>query len=164
MDTNTDIKSLPQSMAERAIWARNEFIKNPKNSQIDDGVLIWCYNKKDKLWYSILGNYSSSSPEEKRMKELQREERMQAYQKSGEQIAEEHYELVLYQSGIRQKVLERDKYTCQLCGAVSDTKLHIHHILKRDTGGTDHLDNLITVCVHCHKPADTKLYNPPWKK
>lgn len=163
MRINENINSLPKSMGERALWSRNEFIKNPKNSQTDDNILIWCFNKKDNLWYSILGNYSSSSPEEKRIKEYEREKKFTEYQKSAEQMAKEYYEGVLYYSGIRQKVLERDKYTCQICGSVSDTKLHIHHILKRVEGGTDHLDNLLTVCVGCHKKADTKLYNPNWK-
>ena len=67
------IKNLPKPMFERALWARNEFINNPKNSEIDEESLIWCFNEEDNLWYSILGNYSSLSPENKRLKQEARD-------------------------------------------------------------------------------------------
>ena len=143
-------------MFERALWARKEFIKNAKNSQYDDDALIWCFNKKDGLWYSLLGNYSHSSPLEKRKYK-------EEYEKKIEDASRQHYELIYYQGKIRLQILERDKYTCQLCGKKGDSKLHIHHILKRLQGGEDFPDNLITVCPNCHKLADNKLYNPNWK-
>lgn len=151
-------------MHERALWARNKFIESPKESQVDDELLVWCFNYEDNLWYSTSGNYSSYSPEEKRIKEDVRLKQLESYQKSGIQIAMEYYQQVLYQSHIRKLVLERDKYTCQKCGAEAPSKFHIHHIEKREEGGTDHLDNLITVCPKCHPKVDSKEYNPPWKK
>lgn len=55
---------------------------------------------------------------------------------------------------LRQLVLERDDYTCQKCGATTETaQLHVHHeksyifnkIMANDP------DNCITLCKSCHK-------------
>lgn len=55
---------------------------------------------------------------------------------------------------LRQLVLERDNYTCQKCGATTETaQLHVHHeksytfnkIMANDP------DNCITLCKECHK-------------
>ena len=46
--------------------------------------------------------------------------------------------------------LSRDNYTCQHCKAKKGT-LHAHHIVYRSQGGSDDLDNLITLCEGCHK-------------
>lgn len=55
---------------------------------------------------------------------------------------------------LRQLVLERDDYTCQKCGATTETaQLHVHHeksytlnkIMANDP------DNCITLCKECHK-------------
>jgi len=64
----------------------------------------------------------------------------------------------LYQKGInygfenrKAYVLDRDNYTCQHCkGKSKDKVLHVHHIIFRSQGGTDHEDNLITLCKTCH--------------
>jgi len=52
---------------------------------------------------------------------------------------------------LRRKVYERDNYTCQDqdCKA-TDTKLNAHHIIFKSKGGSDSLDNLITLCESCH--------------
>ena len=50
----------------------------------------------------------------------------------------------------REHALCRDKYTCQVCKA-KNTRLEVHHIKYRSQGGTDDLDNLITLCEECHK-------------
>lgn len=50
----------------------------------------------------------------------------------------------------REHALSRDGYTCQICGA-KHTRLEVHHIKYRSQGGTDDLDNLITLCESCHK-------------
>lgn len=72
---------------------------------------------------------------------------------------------------IRQRVLRRDKYTCQDCGVefgkssrkVYDPalkrgkggyrkeSLEVHHIIPRSLGGSDHPGNLKTLCPACHK-------------
>lgn len=50
----------------------------------------------------------------------------------------------------REAVLNRDSYTCQICGA-KNTRLEVHHIVYRSHGGTDDENNLITLCESCHK-------------
>lgn len=50
---------------------------------------------------------------------------------------------------VKQFVLARDNYTCQVCKQKGG-KLKIHHIIYRSLGGTNTVDNLITVCAKCH--------------
>lgn len=50
----------------------------------------------------------------------------------------------------REAILNRDSYTCQICGA-KNVRLEVHHIVYRSQGGTDDEDNLITLCESCHK-------------
>lgn len=48
-------------------------------------------------------------------------------------------------------VLHRNNYKCQCCkGKSKDKRLHVHHIVWRKNGGSNHQDNLITVCRTCH--------------
>ena len=44
--------------------------------------------------------------------------------------------------------LERDLHECTECGTTNN--LHVHHIMERRHGGTDDIDNLITLCAKCH--------------
>ena len=53
-------------------------------------------------------------------------------------------------SSRKEAVMNRDFYTCQICGA-KNTRLEVHHIVYRSKGGTDDEDNLITLCESCHK-------------
>ena len=46
------------------------------------------------------------------------------------------------------KVLDRDGFTCKICGIY--TEAPPHHILPRGRGGSDVKENLITLCVDCH--------------
>lgn len=47
-------------------------------------------------------------------------------------------------------VFARDNYTCQCCGKSKDKVLQTHHIIYRSNGGSNRVDNLITVCTDCH--------------
>lgn len=51
-------------------------------------------------------------------------------------------------SAARRATLARDEHRCQKCFATSG--LEVHHKLERVHGGGDDLDNLITLCSHCH--------------
>jgi len=52
---------------------------------------------------------------------------------------------------VREYVLFRDGHKCQCCkGKSKDSKLHVHHIESRKTGG-DAPNNLITLCSKCHE-------------
>ena len=55
---------------------------------------------------------------------------------------------------IKQAVLHRDNYTCQSC-LKKDTKLQVHHIIYKSKGGSNSMDNLVTLCKYCHQ----KIHN-----
>ena len=52
-------------------------------------------------------------------------------------------------SSRKEAVLNRDSYTCQICGK-KNTRLEVHHIVYRSNGGTNDENNLITLCEDCH--------------
>ena len=56
-------------------------------------------------------------------------------------------ETVLYEK-LRQQVLRRDGWRCQLCGTTSN--LEVHHKEFRSQSGDDSEQNLITLCSACH--------------
>lgn len=58
-------------------------------------------------------------------------------------------------SRIRQRVLERDLYTCQACGLVS-SELDVDHIVRSVDGGSDDLSNLQALCWQCHHDKTMK--------
>lgn len=53
-------------------------------------------------------------------------------------------------SSRRKAVLHRDNYTCQCCSK-KNCRLETHHIIFRSRGGSDDENNMITLCVECHK-------------
>jgi len=61
----------------------------------------------------------------------------------------------------RRRVLERDDQACRFCGVTDeqhrdehDRGLHAHHIIPKNDGGSDDVDNLITVCCRCHRTLE----------
>lgn len=65
----------------------------------------------------------------------------------------------------REKALRRDQYRCQDCGIIEpdhrqkwDTGLNVHHIIPYRKFHSDskahELENLITLCLSCHKVAE----------
>lgn len=139
-------------MVKRARWARKQIlgeIDNPDIQIDEDELLAWVFNQEDNLWYSVDGNYSGKSPKEK-MKS--RREYVKRYSEKQLEYDEKYIERLAqidYWSKVRQKVLERDNYTCQNC-KTKIKRLDIHHILPVRLGGADHYDNLITLCHSCH--------------
>ena len=70
-----------------------------------------------------------------------------AYRKWGYQKGE------LYKLGnFKQATKARDNYECQNCGKKTGT-LEVHHLLPSSRGGSDKLENLITLCPDCHHLA-----------
>jgi len=65
---------------------------------------------------------------------------------------------LLYQQGLKYGfynakayTLWRDGYKCQHCkGRSKDERLHCHHIIFRENGGSDEPENLIVLCETCH--------------
>ncbi len=51
----------------------------------------------------------------------------------------------------RHNIFERDKNTCQYCGAVLDRKdLNLDHVLPRDRGGPTTWENIVCSCIPCN--------------
>ena len=63
-------------------------------------------------------------------------------------VGYQYGDLYGYQT-VKQYVLARDEYKCQVCRKTGG-KLKIHHIIYRSQGGTNAPSNLITVCADCH--------------
>jgi hypothetical protein len=73
-------------------------------------------------------------------------------------------------------VLDRNGFTCQMCGAVAGephpydqggrkTRLHIGHIIDKSMGGTDDATNLRAICSVCNEGAkNLTLPRPDWLK
>lgn len=49
------------------------------------------------------------------------------------------------------EVFFRDNCSCRNCNESDYRKLDIHHIIPKSKGGKDTLENLITLCVNCHR-------------
>lgn len=68
-------------------------------------------------------------------------------------------------------VLDRDGFTCQMCGAVAGephpadptrkTRLHIGHIVDKSIGGTDEVSNLRAICSICNEGARNLTLDRP---
>ncbi len=65
---------------------------------------------------------------------------------------------------VRAFVLDRNGFTCQMCGAVAGephsfdpagcrTRLHIGHIIDKSKGGSDDYSNLRALCSLCNEGA-----------
>lgn len=53
----------------------------------------------------------------------------------------------------RKAVFLRDEYKCQGCGRLVGMRkrdAHCDHIIAKEAGGTDTMDNLQTLCHECH--------------
>jgi 5-methylcytosine-specific restriction endonuclease McrA len=51
----------------------------------------------------------------------------------------------------RHNIFERDKNTCQYCGAVFDRRdLNLDHVIPRDRGGPTTWENIVCSCVPCN--------------
>jgi hypothetical protein len=68
-------------------------------------------------------------------------------------------------------VLDRNGFTCQMCGAVAGephvydptrrTRLHIGHIVDKTQGGTDEPSNLRALCSICNEGASNLTLDRP---
>jgi 5-methylcytosine-specific restriction endonuclease McrA len=68
-------------------------------------------------------------------------------------------------------VLDRNGFTCQMCGAVAGephpydptrkTRLHLGHIIDKSLGGTDDASNLKAICSVCNEGASNATLTRP---
>ena len=68
-------------------------------------------------------------------------------------------------------MLDRNGFTCQMCGAVAGephpydptrkTRLHIGHIIDKSMGGTDDPANLRAICSVCNEGASNLTLDRP---
>lgn len=68
-------------------------------------------------------------------------------------------------------VLDRNGFTCQMCGAAAGevhpydhgrkTRLHLGHIIDKSMGGTDEPSNLRAICSVCNEGASNLTLNRP---
>ena len=59
------------------------------------------------------------------------------------------------------KARERDNFTCQFPGCKKRGKgnqVHAHHKIPRSVGGSDDLDNLITLCPKHHREVERRTF------
>ena len=71
----------------------------------------------------------------------------------------------------RAYVLDRNGFTCQMCGAVAGephpydptrrTRLHLGHVIDKSLGGTDDASNLHAVCSVCNEGASNLTLQRP---
>lgn len=72
---------------------------------------------------------------------------------------------------VRAYVLDRNGFTCQMCGAVAGeehafdpgrkTRLHIGHIIDKSMGGSDDRTNLRAICSICNEGAANLTLDRP---
>ena len=130
---------------------------------------------------------NGSSEWARRIRELRNEEGYQILThndrsnlKPGEYLLETTKPLPAFSRDIsketRAYVLDRNGFTCQMCGAVAGephpndpagrkTRLHIGHILDKSKGGTDERSNLRALCSVCNEGAQNiTLIRPDLKQ
>lgn len=131
----------------------------------------------------VAGNISEWA---RRVRELRTEEGFQILThndrsdlKPGEYLLEKAKPEPAFARGISKEtrafVLDRNGFTCQMCGAVAGenhpydasrkTRLHIGHVIDKSMGGTDDAFNLKAICSVCNEgAANITLQRPDLKK
>ncbi len=118
----------------------------------------------------------------RRVRELRNEEGMnivthndRSELKPGEYLLIDLKPLPAFERGISKEVrafvLDRNGFTCQMCGAAAGephpydagrkTRLHIGHIIDKTMGGSDEPGNLRAICSVCNEGASNLTLNRP---
>lgn len=118
----------------------------------------------------------------RRVRELRNEEGMnivthndRSNLKPGEYLLTDSKPLPAFERGISKEVrafvLDRNGFTCQMCGAAAGeshpydlgrkTRLHIGHIIDKSMGGSDEPGNLRAICSVCNEGASNLTLNRP---
>lgn len=56
-----------------------------------------------------------------------------------------------------------DKRICQICGEQRPRAMETHHIIPRRYGGSDDVENLVTLCSSCHQAVESIYSNDRWE-
>ena len=131
---------------------------------------------------NILREVAGTSEWGRRVRELRNEEGMNIVThndrsdlKPGEYLLINLKPLPSFERGISKEVrafvLDRNGYTCQMCGAAAGephpydlgrkTRLHIGHIIDKSMGGKDEPSNLRAICSVCNEGASNLTLNRP---
>jgi len=95
--------------------------------------------------------------------------------KSGQYLLEDPNPYPAFERAISKEtraiVLDRNGFTCQMCGAVAGephpydntrkTRLHLGHIIDKSQGGTDDPSNLRALCSVCNEGASNLTLDRP---
>lgn len=95
--------------------------------------------------------------------------------KAGQYLLEDPKPIPAFERAIsketRAYVLDRNGFTCQMCGAVAGephpydptrkTRLHLGHIIDKSQGGTDDPSNLRALCSVCNEGASNLTLDRP---
>ncbi len=130
----------------------------------------------------MLGLVAGKSEWGRRVRELRNEEGMNIVThndrsdlKPGQYLLLDLKPLPAFERGIsketRAYVLDRNGFTCQMCGAAAGephpyelnrkTRLHLGHIIDLSMGGTDDASNLRAICSVCNEGASNLTLNRP---
>ena len=131
---------------------------------------------------NTLRNVAGTSEWGRRVRELRNEEGMnivthndRSELRPGEYLLLDLRPLPAFERGISKEVrafvLDRNGFTCQMCGAAAGelhpydagrkTRLHIGHIIDKTMGGSDDPGNLRAICSVCNEGASNLTLNRP---
>ena len=131
---------------------------------------------------NILRDIAGTSEWARRIRELRNEEGLNIVThndrsdlKPGQYLLLNTKPLPAFERGISKEtrafVLDRNGFTCQMCGAAAGeihpydsgrkTRLHIGHIIDKSMGGTDDATNLRAICSVCNEGASNLTLNRP---
>lgn len=131
---------------------------------------------------NVLREVAGSSEWARRVRELRNEEGLnivthndRSELKPGQYLLIDLKPIPAFERGISKEtrafVLDRNGFTCQMCGAVAGeihpydngrkTRLHIGHIIDKSMGGTDEPSNLKAICSVCNEGASNLTLNRP---
>jgi 5-methylcytosine-specific restriction endonuclease McrA len=134
------------------------------------------------LGSDLLREIAGTSEWARRVRELRNEEGFNIVTnndrsdlKPGQYLLVDLKPLPAFERGISKEtrafVLDRNGFTCQMCGAAAGephpydsnrkTRLHIAHIIDKSMGGTDDPNNLKAICSVCNEGASNLTLNRP---